>query len=130
MKPFALLLVGVIVGWAASGVDWSREAIAQEKNVDTFSDQESRERRFVAPVTGRYEISAYGSPSGHGCYRVDTVTGNVWHIANGQPPKPVADDPLGFKANTGPTRISGELRTYPYDPARTAPPEIPVDDAN
>ena len=30
MKPVWLLLVGVVVGWAASGVDWSRDAVGQE----------------------------------------------------------------------------------------------------
>src|SRR5690606_7273032 len=30
MRTIALLVLGVIVGWAANGVDWSREAFAQE----------------------------------------------------------------------------------------------------
>ena len=42
-------------------------------------------------LLGRYQVSAYGSPSGHGCYIVDTMTGRTWHVANGQPPQVVAD---------------------------------------
>jgi cation diffusion facilitator CzcD-associated flavoprotein CzcO len=30
MKPLYLLAIGVVVGWAASGVDWSREAVGQD----------------------------------------------------------------------------------------------------
>ena len=30
MRNFALLFLGVVVGWAASGVDWSREAVGEE----------------------------------------------------------------------------------------------------
>ena len=45
MKPFALLVVGVVVGWAASGVDWSREATGGD-NVPDASEVPS------APVIG------------------------------------------------------------------------------
>jgi hypothetical protein len=30
MRTLALLFLGVVVGWAASGVDWSREAVGQD----------------------------------------------------------------------------------------------------
>jgi hypothetical protein len=30
MRTLALLFLGVVVGWAASGVDWSRDAVGQE----------------------------------------------------------------------------------------------------
>jgi hypothetical protein len=30
MKPLYLLAIGVVVGWTASGVDWSREAVGQD----------------------------------------------------------------------------------------------------
>ncbi|MBA4106140.1 MAG: hypothetical protein C0485_10300 [Pirellula sp.] len=43
-----------------------------------------------AGLLGRFQVSAYGSPSGHGCYIVDTMTGRTWHVANGQPPQVVA----------------------------------------
>lgn len=31
MKPLALLFLGIVVGWAASGVDWNREAVGEDK---------------------------------------------------------------------------------------------------
>jgi hypothetical protein len=31
MRALSLLLVGVVVGWAASGVDWNRDAIGEDK---------------------------------------------------------------------------------------------------
>ena len=160
MRTFSLLLVGVVIGWAASGVDWSREAVGQEPTPPTAGAERSirRERDgvlrrrgllpprqsaaptpgteappydpnadaeprpYVPPgvdsqpgpvigmeelsepiaeptrggvpspgLLGRYQISAYGSPSGHGCYIVDTMTGRTWHISNGQPPQNVAE---------------------------------------
>jgi hypothetical protein len=37
---------------------------------------------------GRYQISAYAGPAGgggvhHGCYIIDTATGQVWHTQSG-----------------------------------------------
>jgi len=40
-------------------------------------------------LPGRFQVSAYGWTNGHGCYVVDTVTGQTWHIANGQTPQVV-----------------------------------------
>jgi hypothetical protein len=40
MKRLCLLTIGVVVGWAASGVDWSREAVGDDKVI-------------VEPPTGR-----------------------------------------------------------------------------
>jgi hypothetical protein len=34
MKPLSLLLLGVVVGWAASGLDWSRDVQAQDALID------------------------------------------------------------------------------------------------
>ncbi|MBL9164835.1 MAG: hypothetical protein JNL18_19055 [Planctomycetaceae bacterium] len=45
----------------------------------------------VAGLVGRFQASAYGSPSGHGCYVVDTMTGKTWHVANGQQPQVAAE---------------------------------------
>ena len=109
MKPFALLIVGVVVGWAASGVDWSRDAYAIDAEYPQSLDL--RAGAFDSPATpgygtspaprlsmpqeakpqlvGRFLASAYGSPSGHGCYVVDTMTGQTWHVANGQQPQVV-----------------------------------------
>ena len=150
MRTIALLFLGVVVGWAASGVDWSREAVAQEaprRGAERSIRRErdgallrrvlpSREAEAATPATeapafdpnssvepgpslspgpspgmeelaepiveptraalslpglpGRFQVSAYGSTNGHGCYVVDTATGQTWHIANGQPPQVVA----------------------------------------
>lgn len=153
MRALALMFLGVVVGWTASGVDWSREAIGQDAStdltepspLDTVPDrassaleqksptdrsgprwiyEESRsfdtegnsitvptrrdandplKRRTIIPratrrvlaasepnLVGRFQATAYGSPNGHGCYVVDTMTGQTWHILNGQPPQVVA----------------------------------------
>jgi len=37
----------------------------------------------VSGLVGRFQATAYGSPSGHGCYVVDTMTGKTWHVAPG-----------------------------------------------
>jgi hypothetical protein len=47
------------------------------------------------PRPPRFQISAYGgkSPQGefHGCYTVDTATGELWVTAGGQPAKRVSE---------------------------------------
>ena len=145
MRTFGLLFLGGIVGWAASGVDWSREAVGEESLTEVApSVQESvpdhapqpieqmsptdksgpnwiyeesqsfdnegnsiivptrrdandpSNRRTIVPratrrvqtaqepnLVGRFQASAYGSPSGHGCYVIDTMTGKTWHVAPG-----------------------------------------------
>ena len=37
MRTLAIVLVGIVAGWAASGVDWSREAVGQEKAPDAIA---------------------------------------------------------------------------------------------
>jgi hypothetical protein len=126
MKPLSLLLLGVVVGWFASGVDWSREAVGQDLDLITdkppsayggAAPRRVTETRLITdangvqqavPITrlvnadgtvvpetppglvGRFQATAYGSPSGHGCYIVDTMTGQTWHVRNGQSPQVVA----------------------------------------
>ena len=34
MRTFCFILVGVVVGWAASGVDWTRDAVGQDTQLD------------------------------------------------------------------------------------------------
>ena len=66
------LLVVLLLG-IAIGQQWDNRAMAQ------------------APEPGnvlRYQISAYAGPAGsgdvhHGCYIVDTRTGQVWHVLAG-----------------------------------------------
>jgi hypothetical protein len=125
MRTLGLLLVGVVIGWAASGVDWSRDAVGEEWIIDaaqsatptTATTQPTltqvpvnrKNSQGIAVTTweqrplnvgsvestpasliGRFQASADGSPNGHGCYIIDTMTGRTWHAANGQPPQVVA----------------------------------------
>ncbi len=121
MKPLCVLLVGVVVGWAASDIDWSREAVGEEQgtsqNLDALVPAPStsvygqtgnipatppqlRGHATGSPLIGRFQVSAYGSPNGHGCYVVDTTTGQTWHVANGQPPQFVSPTPINSAPST------------------------------
>ena len=214
MRTLALLFLGVVVGWAASGVDWSREAVGEGKVVigsaplsdDHLVPDSSLSNRntaliadpvpgispeptgprgnadwnqqhdgiwprpvwetrmqfdangqqhpvkvsrlvnadgSIAPETpalvGRFQASAYGSPNGHGCFVVDTMTGKTWHVANAQQPqvvtealsqKPTRNDwlipdhqtPAGF--NVAPPGLPQKSNVVPT-PANSQP-----DDAN
>ena len=71
-----LLLLGLVVGFAVGGGAMDRSAIAQgEKGA------------AAQPLSSRFQISAYGVGSGggqastRGCYIVDTMTGELWHVA-------------------------------------------------
>lgn len=74
-----LLLVGLVLGFAlATAVD--HPAVAQNP---------------AAAATGRYQVSAYAAASGvasfgHGCYIIDTATGETWHAMAGHKREPVA----------------------------------------
>ena len=112
MKLFALLFLGVVIGWAASGVDWNREAVGQEQELFHADEVgpnrlteatgplreavtqaqrqrgERRQRMETRPnsgLIGRYQASAYGWSGGHGCYIIDTMTGQTWHAAHERP---------------------------------------------
>ena len=164
MRTLCLLLVGlvvVVVGWAASGVDWSRDAVGQD--LDLITDKPPSEYRGAAPrrvtetrlitdangvqqavpitrlvnsdgsvvpetppgLVGRYQVSAYGSPSGHGCYIVDTMTGRTWHAANGQPPQVVAEALTPQSAQPA-TLVPTPSYTPPMlEPSPTQPPTQP-----
>ena len=189
MKPFALLIVGVVVGWAASGVDWSRDVLAQDALIDappstlqqdvpdapppaTYRavldnppkadgnlDPSIQRPRLVyetrmtvdakgarhtevmsrlvnadgsivpeptppaANLVGRFQATAYGSPNGHGCYVVDTMTGKTWHVANGQQPHVVTEalSPQSTQSVTpGPARYG--------EPSLYVQPQVPEPD--
>jgi hypothetical protein len=112
MKPLYVLLVGVVVGWAASGVDWSREAAGQES-----ADAHSAEATTTSMVTEgtipappqkgmadwlgtarnsadvkRYQISAYSDQGRDGAYVIDSVTGKIWRVRNGLKAELVNDE--------------------------------------
>ena len=100
MRTFALLFLGVVVGWAASGVDWTRDAVGQEGSIlterltppeavvagDAVEADQVEIHPFLTQLPGRYQIFADAG----GCYRVDTATGCVWHITLHMPPRVVA----------------------------------------
>ena len=76
-----LLLLGLVVGFAVGGGVMDRHAMAQEKKgpvgVPPFESP---------PQPGRFQISAWGhgnqiGAGSRGCYIVDTVTGEMWHVA-------------------------------------------------
>src|SRR5687768_9669839 len=62
------LLIGLALGAALVG----NPAVAQSGST---------------PAAGRYQVSAYGAPTGEnyrfGCYVLDTATGELWHTAQG-----------------------------------------------
>ena len=89
MRTFLLLLFGVVVGWAASGVDWNREAGAQ-----LMSGPESNSPGLITahtnnlieddhPRTERFQVAAYGNGGASGCFVVDSMTGRLWHATPG-----------------------------------------------
>ncbi|WP_152098924.1 hypothetical protein [Lacipirellula parvula] len=200
MKPLYLLAVGVVVGWAASGVDWNREAVGQESSPPAAAERPirrgegvlrgrlMRQTEAAAPAlapandapaftpndgatavadapkpeaspsmsnfitvprqevdsegrtitvyeqhhareagrpstsanpVGRFQVSAYGSPNGTGCYVVDSTTGQTWLIRNGQPPEVVTKALLGVAsapAVVAPTPV--------LFPPTAAPPQV------
>ncbi len=76
-SQWGLMLLGLVIGFAASG-GVERQTIAQAPG------------GTVSPPTqvGRFQISAWGIGSSsanavgqRGCYIVDTVTGEMWHVA-------------------------------------------------
>ena len=161
MRTFALLIVGVVVGWAASGVDWSRDVLAQEAskstdgvltfelsdtpvdvpasnsvprsagNPDDLDPLRRPTMKFSEPLfdsapvvnddqgkIGRFQASAYGSPNGHGCYIVDTTTGETWHVASGEgrPATPEAlNQPAAQPTATATTPLRG-MSTFSSSP--------------
>ena len=76
-----LLLLGLVVGVAVGGGVTERKATAQEKPPGGSVS--------MLPTPGRFQISAWGyavvqtagpAKSEHGCYIVDTVTGELWQV--------------------------------------------------
>ncbi len=109
MRTLALLFLGLVLGWTASGVNWSREAVGQEEPLLKANEEASivterltppeavaagaavathqvEMQPFLPQFAGRCQIFADAG----GCYRVDTATGCVWHITLHMPPRVVA----------------------------------------
>jgi hypothetical protein len=156
MRTLCLLIVGVVVGWAASGVDWSRDVVGEESIIDaarsatpitattqptltqvpvnrknsqgisvTTWEQRPLQVASQPNLVGRFQTSAYGSPSGHGCYIVDTMTGRTWHVANGQPPQVVAEALSGQAAQQ-----QQQQQRYEYPSPVPTPSVTPMPDAS
>lgn len=117
MKPLSLLLLGVVVGWAASGVDWSREAVGED--VDTVSGKKVLQYDGPAPLaegrkvvlqqvtdekgvkhvvpheaidspiyqSGRYSLKVQAS---NAYYVIDSLTGRVWYGSGANRPQLIA----------------------------------------
>ena len=82
-----LLLLGLVVGFAVGSGVMERQAMAQ-----------AEKGTAAQPQTSRFQISAYGAGSGvtttRGCYIVDTVTGELWHVTqdgSGRKPMKIGD---------------------------------------
>ena len=85
MKPFVFLFFGVIVGWAASGVDLSREAVGQSLSKENTIGEVAiltHANNLIEddmPRTERFQVSSYGQGTAAGCFVVDSMTGRLWH---------------------------------------------------
>ena len=55
MRTLSLILVGVVVGWAASGVDWTRKAVGQDGVRNPHGGEESRLRDVGPDLQRRVE---------------------------------------------------------------------------
>jgi hypothetical protein len=73
MKPLCFVLVGVVVGWTASGVDWTHNAVGQPGHgpLSDGSAETLEVKLDSPPAAGSFQVSAYETSSGHGCYVVD-----------------------------------------------------------
>lgn len=119
MRSFCLLLVGVVVGWAASGFDWTRDAVGQDapalapqpaedlqRRVDEIqrSNREAAQRPSAADaITGdRIEVTgpriSASFPGRYslkvqgtmGYYVIDSLTGRVWYGTGANRPHLIA----------------------------------------
>jgi hypothetical protein len=106
MRTLCLLIVGVIVGWAAAGVDWTPDAIGHDALNPTVGGAppadppgafvvESLRPSTPHNAISRYRISAFAleSQSIFGAYIVDTVTGTTWHVLRNNAPVLIGDLP-------------------------------------
>ena len=61
--------------------------------IATMCQTRATAQPMQGPVAGRFQISAFAGQSGgsvfHGCYRVDTATGELWLLIPDQAPKRV-----------------------------------------
>jgi hypothetical protein len=111
MRTLCLLLIGVVVGWAASDVDWSRDSNGQSAAKDDLfgepaSSGASRPGEpftepadigeIVLDASGRpiprYKLDAFNMATGNGYYIMDAMTGRLWYGTNGSKPQLIASE--------------------------------------
>lgn len=79
----ASLLVGAAIGYGLHG--GSLEPIASAQN--NAAPPNAAAEPAAETARGRYRISAWSNQYGHGCYMVDSASGDVWTIESGQGPR-------------------------------------------
>ena len=84
----SLLFVGVAVGFVAGGGSINRAAIGQGVGGNGEFDAVPPEPRFQMTTWA----TSTGTSSQHGCYILDTITGELWHANNGEAPTKLADE--------------------------------------
>ena len=78
----AVALIGVAIGFLLHGDTLNH-------TVQAAPNEPSETTTITAPDAGktvsRLQVSAYGAGNLHGCYVVDTATGELWHSDQAQP---------------------------------------------
>jgi hypothetical protein len=141
MKPFALVLVGAVVGGAVlahalgpyvpPGMTDPTTGLVNQGVPAAGSSSEFS-------LVGRYQVSSYGTPSSNGCYIIDTMTGRTWRAVSGQAPQLVGDLPqqqpipthtpqvylpIPTPASQEPTTVNPTQPPVYDEPALTPPPK-------
>jgi hypothetical protein len=132
MRIACLLVVGVVASWAIV-------AKALGPYVPPgMPDPTMQGSPGLAPssefnLVGRYQVSAYGSPSGNGCYIIDTTTGRTWRAASGHAPQLVGELPqqpsaafLPPPTMQEPTLMNAEPTPSVIEPSPSVVPSIEV----
>jgi hypothetical protein len=91
MRSIRWIVSSFVIGavfMAAIGFLWDSSAVAQRQ-------ASGPQRPIGTAATGRYQISAYAGQAdagvSHGCYIVDTRTGQVWYTRAGGEAEKVSD---------------------------------------
>ncbi len=80
MKHISYVGLTVIVAFMAIGLRTS--AFAERKPINAIMAGDDTD--VAAASIGRYQISAFVD-NGHGCYVVDTATGELWKVYKSRP---------------------------------------------
>jgi len=82
------LFVGVAVGFVVGGGSINRAANGQGIGGNGEFDAVNTEPRFQMATWA----ASTAPGSRHGCYILDTITGEFWHASNGEAPIKLADE--------------------------------------